>query len=73
MISPDDGDVPELLNVAQERHARHLARSIRQIIETVEDLAAYRISTGSLTEAIDTTSPGGRNSSYARDEARASA
>jgi DNA invertase Pin-like site-specific DNA recombinase len=37
-----------------------LARSIRQLIETVEGLERCRIGLRSLTEAIDTTTPGGR-------------
>src|SRR3954463_12015833 len=37
-----------------------LARSIKQLIETVEDLAARGIGLRSLTEAIDTTSSGGK-------------
>jgi DNA invertase Pin-like site-specific DNA recombinase len=37
-----------------------LARSLRQLIETVEGLEARGIGLRSLTEAIDTTSPGGR-------------
>lgn len=37
-----------------------LARSVRQLVETVEDLSARDIGFVSLTEAIDTTSPGGR-------------
>lgn len=37
-----------------------LARSVRQLVETVEDLNARGIGFVSLTEAIDTTSPGGR-------------
>lgn len=37
-----------------------LARSVRQLVETVEDLAARGIGFRSLTEAIDTTSPAGR-------------
>ena len=37
-----------------------LARSIRQLIETVEDLERRRIGLRSLTEAIDTATPGGR-------------
>jgi DNA invertase Pin-like site-specific DNA recombinase len=37
-----------------------LARSIRQPIETVEDLERRKIGLRSLTEAIDTTTPGGR-------------
>jgi DNA invertase Pin-like site-specific DNA recombinase len=37
-----------------------LARSIRQLIETVEDLEQRKIGLRSLTEAIDTTTPGGR-------------
>ena len=37
-----------------------LARSIRQLIETVEDLERRKIGLRSLTEAIDTTTPGGR-------------
>ncbi len=37
-----------------------LARSIRQLIETVEDLERRKIGLRSLTEAVDTTTPGGR-------------
>jgi DNA invertase Pin-like site-specific DNA recombinase len=37
-----------------------LARSIRQLIETVEDLKQRNIGLRSFTEAIDTTTPGGR-------------
>ncbi len=37
-----------------------LARSLRQLIETVEGLEARKIGFRSLTEAIDTTTPGGR-------------
>src|SRR3954469_17925899 len=37
-----------------------LARSIRQLIETVEELEQRKIGLRSLTEAIDTTTPGGR-------------
>jgi DNA invertase Pin-like site-specific DNA recombinase len=37
-----------------------LARSIRQLIETVEDLERRKIDLRSLTEAIDTTTSGGR-------------
>src|SRR4028119_1874085 len=37
-----------------------LARSIRQLIETVEDLERQGIGLRSLTEAIDTATPGGR-------------
>ncbi len=37
-----------------------LAHSIRQLIETVEDLEQRKIGLRSLTEAIDTTTPGGR-------------
>lgn len=37
-----------------------LARSVRQLVETVEDLSARGVGFVSLTEAIDTTSPGGR-------------
>ena len=37
-----------------------LARSTRQLIETVEDLGGRGIGFRSLTEAIDTTTPGGR-------------
>jgi DNA invertase Pin-like site-specific DNA recombinase len=37
-----------------------LARSIRQLIETVETLEARRMGFRSITEAIDTTTPGGR-------------
>jgi DNA invertase Pin-like site-specific DNA recombinase len=37
-----------------------LARSLRQLIETVESLNARAIGFRSLTEAIDTTTPGGK-------------
>src|SRR6266540_4605642 len=37
-----------------------LARSMRQLIETVEDLHARGIELRSLTESIDTATPGGR-------------
>src|SRR5262250_1590264 len=37
-----------------------LARSLKQLIETVENLEARQIGFLSLTEKIDTTSPGGR-------------
>src|SRR5690606_14463326 len=37
-----------------------LARSLKQLIETVEELEQHQIGFRSLTEAIDTTSPGGR-------------
>ena len=37
-----------------------LARSLKQLIETVEALEARHIGFRSLTEAIDTTTPGGR-------------
>ncbi len=37
-----------------------LARSLKQLIETVEDLEQRGIGFRSLTEAIDTTTPGGR-------------
>ncbi len=37
-----------------------LARSMRQLIETVEDLQARGIELRSLTESIDTATPGGR-------------
>jgi DNA invertase Pin-like site-specific DNA recombinase len=37
-----------------------LARSLRQLIQTVEDLDARGIGLKSLTEAIDTSTPGGR-------------
>ena len=37
-----------------------LARSLKQLIETVEALSARDIGLRSLTEAIDTTTPGGR-------------
>lgn len=37
-----------------------LARSMKQLIETVEGLEAEKIGFRSLTEAIDTTTPGGR-------------
>ena len=37
-----------------------LARSVRQLVETAEDLAKSQIGLRVLTQAIDTTSPGGR-------------
>ena len=37
-----------------------LARSVRQLVQTVHDLDARNIALRSLTEAIDTASPGGR-------------
>jgi len=37
-----------------------LARSLKQLIETVEDMEGRRIGLRSLTEAIDTTTSGGR-------------
>ncbi len=37
-----------------------LARSMRQLIETVESLQARDIELRSLTESIDTATPGGR-------------
>ena len=37
-----------------------LARSMRQLIETIEDMEARGIGFRSLTEAIDTTTSGGR-------------
>jgi len=37
-----------------------LARSVRQLVETAEDLAKREIGLKVLTQAIDTTSPGGR-------------
>lgn len=37
-----------------------LARSLKQLIETVEELERRQIGFRSLTEAIDTTTPGGR-------------
>ena len=37
-----------------------LARSLKQLIQTVEDLAERSIGLRSLTEQLDTTSPGGR-------------
>jgi DNA invertase Pin-like site-specific DNA recombinase len=37
-----------------------LARSLKQLIETVEELEGRKIAFRSLTDAIDTTSPGGR-------------
>ncbi len=37
-----------------------LARSLKQLVATVEDLAARDVGLISLTEAIDTTTPGGR-------------
>jgi DNA invertase Pin-like site-specific DNA recombinase len=37
-----------------------LARSLKQLVETVEGLEAQDIGFRSLTEAIDTTTPGGR-------------
>ncbi len=45
---------------AARRHAGCLARSVRQLIATVEDLAACDIGFRSLTGEIDTTTPGGR-------------
>jgi DNA invertase Pin-like site-specific DNA recombinase len=62
-------DRPQLK--AALRHARkgdtivvwkldRLARSLRQLIETVEDLEERRIGFRSLTEAIDTTTSGGK-------------
>jgi DNA invertase Pin-like site-specific DNA recombinase len=62
-------DRPELK--AALRHARkgdtivvwkldRLARSLRQLIETVEDLEGRKVGLRSLTEQIDTTTPGGR-------------
>jgi DNA invertase Pin-like site-specific DNA recombinase len=62
-------DRPQLK--AALRHARkggtivvwkldRLARSMRQLIATVEDLEARKIGFKSLTDPIDTTSPGGR-------------
>ena len=36
-----------------------LARSVRQLVETAEDLAKREIGLRVLTQAIDTTSPGG--------------
>ncbi len=41
-----------------------LARSMRQLIETVEDLQARGIELRSLTESIDTATPGGRLSCF---------
>ena len=37
-----------------------LARSVKQLIETVEDLESCGVGFKSLTETIDTTTPGGR-------------
>lgn len=37
-----------------------LARSLRQLIETIEDLGARGIGFQSLTEQLDTTTPGGK-------------
>lgn len=37
-----------------------LARSVRQLVETAENLATRQIGLKVLTQAIDTTSPGGR-------------
>ena len=37
-----------------------LARSLRQLIETVDDLSSRKIGFASVTEAIDTTTPGGK-------------
>jgi DNA invertase Pin-like site-specific DNA recombinase len=62
-------DRPQLK--ASPRHARkgdtivvwkldRLARSLRQLIETVEDLEERKIGFRSLTEAIDTTTSGGK-------------
>src|SRR5690625_3317705 len=41
-------------------HRLRLARSLKQLIETVENLEERGIGFRSLTEAIDTTTPGGR-------------
>jgi DNA invertase Pin-like site-specific DNA recombinase len=37
-----------------------LARSLKQLIETVEDMGQRQIGFRSLTESVDTTTPGGR-------------
>jgi DNA invertase Pin-like site-specific DNA recombinase len=37
-----------------------LARSLKQLIETVEDLGSRKIGFRSITESIDTTTPGGK-------------
>lgn len=37
-----------------------LARSLKQLIETVEEMESRRVGLQSLTEAIDTTTSGGR-------------
>jgi DNA invertase Pin-like site-specific DNA recombinase len=37
-----------------------LARSMRQLLDTVEDMEARGIELRSLTESIDTATPGGR-------------
>jgi hypothetical protein len=42
-----------------------LARSMRQLIATVEDLRARGIELRSLTESIDTATPGGTNKAVA--------
>lgn len=49
-------DHEHVLEAVQER----LARSLRQLIETVEALEERKIGFRSLTEAIDTTTSGGR-------------
>ena len=41
-------------------HNSRLARSLKQLIETVEDLEQRQIGFRSLTEAIDTTTPSGK-------------
>ena len=41
-------------------HLDHLARSLKQLIETVEEFGTRDIGLRSLTEAIDTTTPAGR-------------
>ena len=41
-------------------HLDRLARSLKQLIDTVEDLGSRGIGLRSLTEAIDTTTSGGK-------------
>ena len=41
-------------------HLDHLARSLKQLIETVEEFGTRQVGLRSLTEAIDTTTAGGK-------------
>ena len=45
---------------AKRRRRRRLARSLSQLIETVEDLEARGVGIRSMTETIDSSTPGGR-------------